>query len=102
VLDGELTARDDAFGLVADVEQDLVAVDLDDRALDDVAIVEVLDGRVDGSEEVLFRADVVDGDLRCARRQVVRRKSGSGGHKEMGTFGWMESYGRTRSPFHNS
>src|SRR5664279_4662455 len=63
VLDGQLTRGDDTFGLVADVEQNLVAVDLDDRALDDVAIVEVLDGQVDGCEEVLSRPDVVDGDL---------------------------------------
>src|SRR6478609_2790854 len=35
VLDGELTGRDDAFGLVTDVEQDLVTVNLDDGSLDD-------------------------------------------------------------------
>ena len=64
VLDGQLTGGDDALGLVTDVEQDLVAVDLDDGALDDVAIVEVLDGGVDRGEEVLGRADVVDRDLR--------------------------------------
>ena len=46
VLDGELARGDDALGLVADVEEDLVAVDLDDRALDDVAVVEILDGLV--------------------------------------------------------
>ena len=62
VLDGQLTRGDDTLGLVADVEQDLVAVDLDDRALDDVAIVEVLDREVDGCEEVLGRPDVVDRD----------------------------------------
>ena len=39
---------DDALGLEADVEQDLVLVDLDDRALDDVAVVELDDGGVDG------------------------------------------------------
>ena len=63
VLDGELTGRDDAFGLVTDVEQDFVTVNLDDRPLDDVAIVEVFDGFVDGGEKVLARADVVDGYL---------------------------------------
>ena len=64
VLDGELAAGDDTFGLVTDVEQDLVPVDLHDGALDDVAVVEVLDGLVDSGEEVLFRTDVVDRDLR--------------------------------------
>ena len=63
VLDGELAGGDHTLGLVADVEQHLVAVDLDDGALDDVAVVEVLDGLVDGGEERLFGADVVDGDL---------------------------------------
>ena len=63
VLDRQLARGDDALGLVADVEQDLVAVDLDDGAFDDVAVVEVLDGRVDRGEEVLFGADVVDRDL---------------------------------------
>ena len=69
VLDGQLAGGDDALGLVADVEQDLVAVDLDDGAFDDVAIVEVLDGGVDGGKEVLGRADVVD------RRPAGRRAS---------------------------
>ena len=63
MLDGELAGRDDAFGLVADVEENLVTIDLDDGAFDDVAIVEVLDGGINGSEEILSRADVVDGDL---------------------------------------
>src|SRR5690625_4587049 len=40
----------------------------DDRTLDDVTVIEVLDGRVDGCEELFFRADVVDRDLRDIRR----------------------------------
>ena len=64
VLDGEFTRRDDTFGLVTDVEQNLVPVHLDDGPLDDVAIVEVLDGLVDSGEEVLGSANVVDGYLR--------------------------------------
>ena len=64
VLDGELTGRDDAFGLVTDVEQDFVTVNLDDGPFDDVAIVEVFDGFVDGGEKILGRADVVKGYLR--------------------------------------
>src|SRR5690606_1239005 len=38
VADRQLASRDHAFGLVADVEQDLVLVDLDDRAFDDLAV----------------------------------------------------------------
>ena len=51
MLDGELAREDDTLGLVADVKEDLVVVDLDDSALDDVAIVEVLDGLVDGCDQ---------------------------------------------------
>ena len=58
VLDRELARGDDTLGLVADVEQDLVPVNLDDGAVDDVTVVEVLDGLVDRGEEVLLRTDV--------------------------------------------
>src|SRR5690606_13074258 len=54
-------------------EQDLVAVDLDDRAGDDVTVVEVLDRRVDSGEEVLLGADVVDRDLRGVRESGSAR-----------------------------
>ena len=64
VLDGQFAGGDDTFGLIADIEQDFVAVDLDDGPFDDVAIVEVLDSFVDGGEKILARADVVDGYLR--------------------------------------
>ncbi|CAM5347373.1 hypothetical protein SALBM217S_01639 [Streptomyces griseoloalbus] len=60
VLDRELSARDDTFGLVPDVEQDLVPVDLHDDAVDDVAVVEVLDRLVDRGEESFLVTDVVD------------------------------------------
>jgi hypothetical protein len=66
VLDGELARGDDALGLVADVQQHFVPVDLDDHSLDDVAVVEVLDGLVDRGEEVLCGTDVVDRDLGSA------------------------------------
>ena len=46
VADRELTGRNDTFGLVPDVEEHLVVVDLDDRAGDDVAVVELDDRRV--------------------------------------------------------
>jgi hypothetical protein len=64
VLDGKLAGRDDTFGLVTDVEQNFVAVNLDYRSFNEVSVVEVLDGGVNGCEEVLSGADVVDSDLR--------------------------------------
>jgi hypothetical protein len=42
VLDGQFARRDDAFGLVADVEENLVPVDLDDGPFDDVASLKYL------------------------------------------------------------
>ena len=44
VADGELSDRDHALGLEADVEEDLVAVDLDHGALDQVTVLELDDG----------------------------------------------------------
>ena len=41
VADRQLTGGDDPLGLVTDVEQDLVAVDLDHRALDDLAVLDL-------------------------------------------------------------
>jgi len=83
VLDRQLTGGDDPLRLVADVEQDLVSVDLDDGAFDNVAVVEVLDGLVDRGEEGLLRPDVVDRHLGgraglCAARHVL---VGSGGQE---------------------
>ena len=67
VANRELSRGDDALGLVADVEQRLVAVDLDDLASDDVAVVELDDGGVDriGEREA---TEVVqdDGPVRVA------------------------------------
>src|SRR5205807_259950 len=64
VLDRQFAGRNNAFGLVTDVEQDFVPVNLDDGPFDDVAIVEVFDCFIDGSEKILARANVVDGYLR--------------------------------------
>src|SRR5215831_7744105 len=84
VLDRQLAGRDDAFGLVADVEQDLIPVDLDDRPLDDVAVIEVLDGLVDRGEEGLLGTDVVD-----------RYLGGRGGLGAAGRHVWVDSgYGQ--------
>src|SRR4029077_1986589 len=95
VLDRQLTRGDDALGLVADVEQDLVPVDLHDGALDDVAIVEVLDGLVDCGEEVFLGADVVDGHL---GRVDLREVGGAARHRGMGTFEWMGLSRARRKP----
>ena len=53
LADGELAGRDDTFGLVADVEQDFVALDLDDGTADEVALVEVGHRTVDESMHLL-------------------------------------------------
>src|SRR6478609_5310350 len=63
LLDGELAGGDDTLGLVPDVEQDLVPVDLDDDTFDDVSVIEVLDRRIDRGEQFFLRPDVVDRDL---------------------------------------
>src|SRR5690625_3003229 len=64
MLDRQLTRWNDAFGLIADVEQDLVPIDFDDGAGNDVTVVEVLDGLVDRRQELLLGTDVIDRDLR--------------------------------------
>ena len=63
MLDGEFAGGDDTLRLVTDVEENLVAIDLDDDAFDQVSVVEELQGLLDSGEEVLSRSDVVDGDL---------------------------------------
>ena len=62
VADGQLPGRDHALGLEADVEQDLVLVDLDDRAGHDVAVVELDDRPGNGVFEGRT-AEVVGNDL---------------------------------------
>ena len=61
VADAQLARRDDALALVADVEQHLVLVDLDDRAVDELAVLDVDHRAVDGIGE--GHAEIVDGDL---------------------------------------
>ena len=63
LLDGEFFRRNHTFGLVADVQENFVMIDLDDSALDQVTIVEVLDGGIDCLDEVIDGADVVDRHL---------------------------------------
>lgn len=63
MLDGQFLRRNNAFGLVADIEQDFVPIDLDYCAFDDVAIVKVLDGFVNGSNKLFLGTNIVDGNL---------------------------------------
>ena len=65
--DRELVGRDDALGLVADVDQDLVLVDPHHLAGDDVALVEGLDRRVVVGDEL-----AVDLDQEVGRAAVGR------------------------------
>ncbi len=51
----ELAVADDALALGADVDEDLVLVDADDVALDDVAVLEALDVGVLLGEQLLHR-----------------------------------------------
>ena len=65
VADRELAHRDDALGLVPDVEEYLVVVDLHDRALHDVTLVEgdhrLVDGVVEREGPEVVLGDLVEG-----------------------------------------
>ena len=73
----ELAVADDAFALGADVDEDLVLVDADDGALDDVAVLEALDVGVLLREQLLHRGRLGAGRDR-ARRGRRRRCLGLG------------------------
>ena len=78
VADAQLTRRDDALALVADVEQHLVLVDLDDRAVDELAVLDLDHRAVDGVGE--GHAEVVDDDLaRCVVALLVEGAEPGGG-----------------------
>ena len=62
VANGELSARDDTLGLEANVEEHFVVVDLDDRTLDEVAVIELLNGAHEGCFE-LGTAEIIGSDL---------------------------------------
>src|SRR5215467_3593349 len=96
MLDRQLAGGDDAFGLVPDVEQDLVPVDLDDGALDDVAVVEVFDGLVDRGEEGLLGPDVVGRDLGGRVGLSAARHVGVGSGGQM-VGGW-DAHARLSPP----
>ena len=87
VADGELAHRDDALGLEADVEEHLVPVDLDDRPLDQVTVLELDDGSGHGvlegrPTEVVFgdRTGVVDTVLVEAAHGLGRQQGGALGY----------------------
>ena len=78
VADAELASEDDAFALVADVEQHLVPVDLHHRAVDELAVFDVDHRAVDGVGE--GHAEVVGDDLAGGVvALVVERAPGGGG-----------------------
>jgi hypothetical protein len=53
VADRQLLGRDDSFGLVADVQEDLVVIDPDDLPRDDVAVVKIFQRRLDGRRQLV-------------------------------------------------
>jgi hypothetical protein len=63
MLDGEFAGGDYTLGLVTDVEENLVTIDLDDGTFDEVTIVEKLQRLFDRCKEVFCRSDVIDRDL---------------------------------------
>ena len=74
----QLAVADDAFGLGADVDEDLVLVDPDDGALDDVTVLEALDVRVLLGEELLHRRRLGAEVARRARARAPRLVAGGG------------------------
>src|SRR3954471_16096290 len=72
--DRELVRGDDALRLVADVDQDLVLVDADDLAADDVALLEGLDGGVVVRDQL-----AVDLDHEVVRARRGRLRGAVGG-----------------------
>jgi hypothetical protein len=65
-LDRQLTGRDDALGLPADVEQHLVGVDLDDDPFDELALIHGAQRALEGGLELVV-GDVVLDDLLAGR-----------------------------------
>ena len=74
----QLAVADDAFALGADVDEDLVLVDADDLAFDDITVLEALDVRVLLGEELLHRRRLGTELARRARAPsslVARRRA---------------------------
>ena len=70
----QLAVRDDALALRPDVDEDLVLVDPDDRALDDVTVLEALDVGVLLGEQLLHRGRLGPEVARQDRRLVAPRR----------------------------
>ena len=70
MFNGQFAGKNNAFGFVTDIEQNFVAINFHDSTGDKIAIIEVLDGLVDFFDEVLGRADVVNGNLRNSSRDI--------------------------------
>src|SRR5437773_12578756 len=68
----ELAVRDHALTLGADVDEDLVLVDADDAALDDVAVLEALDVGFLLGEELLHRRRLGAERDRTSRPRIRR------------------------------
>ena len=82
VADRQLAAGDDALGLVADVEEDFVLVDLHDRAVHDLAILDIDHRSRDGIGEGL--AEIVGDDLAGGVGAVLVERSKRGGNGGLG------------------
>ena len=71
----QLAVADDAFALGTDVDEDLVLVDADDLALDDVTVLEALDVRVLLGEQLLHRRRLGAELARPGRAPPLRRSA---------------------------
>ena len=72
--DRELGDRDDALRLVADVDEDLVLVDAHDRAVDDLALVDLGEGRLVVGDQLAVRA--LDPDAGLLLHEIVDSQNG--------------------------
>ena len=95
VADAQLTSEDHALGLVADVEQHLVLVDLDHGAVDELAVLDGDHGAVDRIGE--RHAEVVGDDLAGG----VRALFVEGSHRVGGRLGGGCGVGQGTNCFRN-
>ena len=63
MLDAQFARGDDTLGLVAHVEENFVAVNLDDGSRNQVSVIEEFESLFNSGEEILSRSDVVDSNL---------------------------------------